>query len=70
MVQFVQNFLSNESGVTSVEYALLAAAASTVVGTAGAAFYGKVNTALQNIVLTPGVDDGGNNGGDVPDTGH
>ncbi len=65
MIQFFQNFLSDESGVTSVEYALLAAAASTTVGLAGTAFYGKINTALQAIVLSGGTEGdqvGGGNG--------
>lgn len=52
MISFVEKFLCDESGVTSVEYALLAAAASVVVGVAGTAFYGRVSGAFAAISLS------------------
>ena len=42
MKKFVMNFIKNESGVTSVEYALLAAAAAGVFTVAGANFMKKL----------------------------
>jgi|GEM_PF-2683884 len=59
MVRFLTGLWENESGVTSVEYALLAAAAAVVLTLAGGSFYGKVSGALNNISL---------NGETVPDT--
>ncbi len=57
MVKFVKKFCDCESGVTSVEYALLAAAASAVVGAAGTTFYTRVSDAFSAITL------GGGSGG-------
>lgn len=49
----MRRFIENESGVTSVEYALLAAAAAAGVFTvAGSSFYTKISTTLENITLT------------------
>ncbi|MBL4666240.1 MAG: Flp family type IVb pilin [Sneathiella sp.] len=52
MMDFIRKFSGDESGVTSVEYALLAAAAAGAVLIAGENFYAKVNTALQAIDLS------------------
>lgn len=49
MSQFFNNFWKNESGVTSVEYALLAASAAVVLSVAGGSIYSKVSTAFNNI---------------------
>ena len=57
MIKFIRKFCECESGVTSVEYALLAAAASAVVGVAGSTFYGRVSDAFAAITL------GGGSGG-------
>ena len=51
---FLKSFLADESGVTSVEYALLAAAAATVFTVAGANFYSKISTALDGILPQSG----------------
>lgn len=51
MKKLLEKLLSDESGVTSVEYALMAAAAAAVVGVAGTAFYTRLETAFQNIDL-------------------
>ena len=56
MKKFVMNFVKNESGVTSVEYALLAAAAAGVFTVAGANFYEKINGALNDILPTSSGD--------------
>ncbi|MCF8467486.1 MAG: Flp family type IVb pilin [Sneathiella sp.] len=52
MTKLLQNLWADESGVTAVEYALMAAAAAAVVGVAGTAFYTKLQTALTSINLT------------------
>ena len=52
MTKLLQNLWADESGVTAVEYALMAAAAAAVVGVAGTAFYTKLQTAFENIDLT------------------
>ncbi|WP_373085691.1 Flp family type IVb pilin [Sneathiella sp.] len=57
MKNIIKNLWADESGVTAVEYALMAAAAAAVVGVAGTAFYTKLQTAFENIDLTGG---GGN----------
>ncbi|USG63033.1 Flp family type IVb pilin [Sneathiella marina] len=54
----LEDFWQNESGVTSVEYALLAAAAAAVIGVAGSNFYTSVQTAFQGISLTDGANAG------------
>ncbi len=54
MKKLIGKFMSDESGVTSVEYALLAVAATTVVGVAGSGFYGTIKTTLEGIDLTSG----------------
>ncbi|OUR80192.1 hypothetical protein A9Q83_01835 [Alphaproteobacteria bacterium 46_93_T64] len=51
MIGLMKKFYDDESGVTSVEYALLAAAAAGAVLAAGETFYAKVSTALQDIDL-------------------
>ncbi|MEX1035655.1 MAG: Flp family type IVb pilin [Sneathiella sp.] len=43
---------NDETGVTAVEYALMAAAAAAVVGVAGTAFYTNLQTAFNAINLT------------------
>ncbi|MAL78309.1 MAG: Flp family type IVb pilin [Sneathiella sp.] len=48
----LSKLINDESGVTAVEYALMAAAAAAVVGVAGAAFYTKLETAFNAIDLT------------------
>lgn len=62
MIDFIDKFSADESGVTSVEYALLAAAASATVLIAGGAFYDKVSAALQAIALEPVADTGNGSG--------
>ncbi len=57
MRNFISNFLSDESGVTAVEYALLAAAAAGVFTATGSSFYTKISGALENILIQDG--DGG-----------
>lgn len=52
MKKRLKHLWQNESGVTSVEYALLAAAAAAVVGVAGTAFYTKLQTAFEAIDLS------------------
>ncbi len=52
MKSFISNFLKDESGVTAVEYALLAAAAAGVFTVAGSSFYTKISTALEGITLS------------------
>jgi len=59
MLIFCKNFIDDESGVTAVEYALLAAAAASVFTVAGSSFYTKISTALDNILI----EDGGSGGG-------
>lgn len=49
MVLFINMFLADESGVTSVEYALLAASAAAVFTVAGTSFYTKISTVLDGI---------------------
>ena len=51
---FCRNFIADESGVTAVEYALLAAAAATVFTAAGDSFYKKISGALENILIQDG----------------
>ncbi len=51
MKTLLGRLINDESGVTAVEYALMAAAAA-VVGVAGAAFYTKLETAFNAIDLT------------------
>jgi Flp pilus assembly pilin Flp len=51
MIKFMEGFLQDESGVTSVEYALLAAAAAGVFTVAGSSFYTKISDALEGINL-------------------
>ncbi|GLQ06661.1 Flp family type IVb pilin [Sneathiella chinensis] len=53
----LKRVLLDESGVTSVEYALLAAAAAVGIGAVAGDFYGKVGTFLSNIDLN-GTDAG------------
>lgn len=63
MKKLLIHLWQSESGVTSVEYALLAAAAAAVVGVAGAAFYTKLQAALEAIDLgTPAVSVPGGSG--------
>ncbi|TNE42795.1 MAG: Flp family type IVb pilin [Alphaproteobacteria bacterium] len=57
MKELFSRLISDESGITAVEYALMAAAAAAAVGVAGSAFYTKLQTAFENIDLT------GNGGG-------
>jgi len=57
--KFVFEFMRNESGVTAVEYALLAAAAAGVFAVAGSNFYTKIQTALEGITLDSGSGDAG-----------
>lgn len=65
MKKNLQNIIGDESGVTSVEYALLAASAAAAVGVAGNAFYAQVSDALSQIVLSETVPDPGpGNGND------
>ncbi|MFC4273295.1 Flp family type IVb pilin [Sneathiella chungangensis] len=52
MKSILQRLISDESGVTAVEYALMAAAAAAVVGVAGTAFYTKLQTAFNAIDLS------------------
>ncbi len=52
MWNLLQDLAEDESGVTSVEYALLAAAAATIIGLAGTAYYGKLQTAFESISLS------------------
>lgn len=52
MRNFISDFLSDESGVTAVEYALLAAAAAGVFTVAGSSFYTKISAALEGITLS------------------
>ncbi|MDF2367181.1 Flp family type IVb pilin [Sneathiella sp.] len=52
MRKILSNLLKDESGVTAVEYALMAAAAAAVVGVAGTAFYTKLQTAFNDIDLS------------------
>lgn len=61
MKNFLGKLLKDESGVTAVEYALMAAAAAAVVGVAGTAFYTKLQTAFNNIDLS-GSGSGGSGG--------
>ncbi len=63
MKKFFKKFCDCESGVTSVEYALLAAAASAVVGVAGSTFYGRVSDAFAAITLGGSSGGSGNSGG-------
>jgi len=51
MRNLISELLSDESGVTAVEYALLAAAAAGVFTVAGSSFYTKISTALEGISL-------------------
>lgn len=63
MKNYLKELWINESGVTSVEYALMAAAAAAVVGVAGSAFYSKLQTAFEAIDLTTdGSDSSGSSG--------
>lgn len=50
----IKSFLQDESGVTSVEYALLAAAAAGVFTVAGTSFYTKISTALEGVLPQSG----------------
>ena len=59
MKQILTNLLEDESGVTAVEYALMAAAAAAVVGVAGTAFYTKLQTAFNDIDLSGSGSGGG-----------
>ncbi|MCR9213936.1 MAG: Flp family type IVb pilin [Proteobacteria bacterium] len=52
MLKRIKDLIEDESGVTSVEYALLAAAAATVVGVAGTEFYERLQTAFENVSLS------------------
>ncbi|WP_334127866.1 Flp family type IVb pilin [Sneathiella sp.] len=62
-MRMLKDILRDESGVTAVEYALMAAAAAAVVGVAGAAFYTKLETAFNAIDLTgSGSGSGGGSG--------
>ncbi|MEH6402691.1 MAG: Flp family type IVb pilin [Sneathiella sp.] len=56
MIRFLNNVWENESGVTSVEYALLAAAAAVVLSVAGGNFYTKVSGAFDDISLSGETD--------------
>jgi len=58
-MKILKKFALCESGVTSVEYALLAAAASAVVGVAGSTFYGRVSDAFAAITIGGGSSGGG-----------
>ena len=49
MVRLLKKFAADESGVTAVEYALLAAAAAGVFATAGTTFYTKIETSLNGL---------------------
>ena len=57
----VQKLLKDESGVISVEYAVLAGAAATVLSLAGIAFYDRLEVALESISLTDSDDSGSTN---------
>ena len=59
MEKFVLKFMRDESGVTAVEYALLAAAAAGVFAVAGSNFYTKIQTALEGITLDSSSGDSG-----------
>ena len=52
MRRFIESFLNDESGVTAVEYALLAAAAAGVFTVAGSNFYSKIQDALDGIIVS------------------
>jgi pilus assembly protein Flp/PilA len=58
MKNYFRDLWIDESGVASVEYALIAAAAAAVVGVAGATFYTKLQTAFEAIDLTTDGSDG------------
>jgi len=57
--KILRKLINDESGVTAVEYALMAAAAAAVVGVAGTTFYGKIQTAFNSIDLSGSGDTGG-----------
>ena len=59
MKKFLSELLKDESGVTAVEYALMAAAAAAVVGVAGTAFYTKLQTTFNDIDLSGSGGGGG-----------
>lgn len=63
MRTFCQNFIADESGVTAVEYALLAAAAATVFTVAGSSFYSKIGAALEGIIIEGSGSDSGTGSG-------
>tara|TARA_R100001163_G_C5025622_1_gene167259 strand:+ start:812 stop:997 length:186 start_codon:yes stop_codon:yes gene_type:complete len=52
MRKILTDLWTDETGVTAVEYALMAAAAAAVVGVAGTAFYTKLQTAFNAIDLS------------------
>lgn len=58
MRKLFRDLIEDESGVTSVEYALLAAAAAAVVGAAGTAFYDRLEAAFHDIELNLDPDGG------------
>ncbi|MZR31816.1 Flp family type IVb pilin [Sneathiella litorea] len=59
MKKSLTKLFRDESGVTAVEYALMAAAAAAVVGVAGTAFYTKLQTAFNDIDITGSGSSGG-----------
>jgi Flp pilus assembly pilin Flp len=61
MTHILTKLMKDESGVTAVEYALMAAAAAAVVGVAGTAFYTKLQTAFNEIDLSGGGSGGSSN---------
>ena len=52
MRKILTDLWNDETGVTAVEYALMAAAAAAVVGAAGTTFYTKLQTAFNAIDLS------------------
>ncbi|MCC3305771.1 Flp family type IVb pilin [Sneathiella sp. HT1-7] len=61
MKKILSDLIRDESGVTAVEYALMAAAAAAVVGVAGSAFYTKIQTAFNAIDLSGSSGSGSTN---------
>ncbi len=47
---FYKNFIADESGVTAVEYALLAAAAASAFTIVGSSFYSTITETLNSIL--------------------
>ncbi len=64
MKKILKSFLSEEDGVTAVEYALLASAAAGAVTGIASGFYTDLGTFFDGITLS-GSSSGGNSGGQV-----